>query len=153
MGLATTAKNKFITMLDSFAPSPQFDTVYNTHSVADLDIPSLSVEVETIIQLVGDSAIAQQELIDNWNIRLSVRVHTSFRLGPVDTETSAAIMDDIVRWIREHINLIDVLPNLGEQYYIFDVSAAAYNVEHESSGTIGSELIVDIHKVENYEQD
>jgi hypothetical protein len=145
MSAAVTAHSKIVTLLGTYSPSPTFEAVYDTHEVADLDVPSISVEIETDIPLEGDSALVQQELVDNRNIRLSIRIHTGYRLGPVDTDTSATSADEVVRWLRENINL-------GGGYRIFTVSGVAYNVEHASSGTTGAEINVDIHKVEFYEQ-
>ena len=105
----------------------------------------VSVEAETDIPLTGDSALVSQELVDNRNMRVSIRIHTGYRLGPVDTSLSVDIADTVVRWLRENINLAD-------GYRMFDVLAGAYNVEHTSSGTTGAEVFVDIHKVENYVQ-
>ncbi len=145
MSAAGTAHQKIVTLLSAFTPPPLWDDVYNTHEKADLVIPSLSVEVETDTPLVGDAAIIEQELLDNRNIRLSIRVHTGYRLGPVDTNESVDIADTVIRWLRENINL-------GDGYRIFDTIGVAYNVEHTSSGTTGSEITVDIHKVEHYVQ-
>lgn len=152
MGVASITQQKVITLLQEFAPSPPFVAVYDTHQIADLVTPSLSIEVEAIAPLEEDGAIVNQELIDNWLIRLSIRIHTAYRLGPVDSVTATSISDEVVRWLREHINLTSYLPNTGDAYRIFEVAGVAYNVDHASSGTTGAELIVNIHRVESYEQ-
>ena len=145
MGINETAHSKVITLLNSYAPSPLWENVYTTHATANLIIPALSIEVETDIALEDDNAIYQNELLDNRNIQLSIRIHTGYRLGPINTTESIQLTDDVIRWLREHIDLAD-------NYRIFEVSATAHNVDHSSSGTIGSEIIINIHKVENYEQ-
>lgn len=145
MSAAGTAHQKVVTLLGTYTPSPTFEAVYSTHETASLVVPSVSVEVETDTPLANDVALVSQELVDNRQVRLSIRIHTGYRLGPVDTSLSADIADEIVRWLREHINL-------GSGYRIFDVAGVAYNVEHTSSGTTGAEITVDIHKVEYYAQ-
>ncbi len=145
MSASTTAHSKIVALLTTATPSMLWTAVYSTHETADLDIPSLSVEVETDTPLSDSDAINQQELVDNRNIRLSIRVHTGYRLGPVDTSEAMQIADEVIRELRENINLSD-------GYRIFDVSGTAYNVEHLSSGTTGAEINVDIHKVEYYAQ-
>ena len=145
MSTAGTAHQKIVTLLDAYSPSPPWDAVYSTHEKALLVIPSISVEVDTDAPLVNDAAIIDQELLDNRNIRLSIRVHTGYRLGPIDTDESVNIADTVIRWLRENINL-------SGGYRIFDTIGVAYNVEHTSSGTTGSEITVDVHKVEHYIQ-
>ncbi|MFA7286915.1 MAG: hypothetical protein WC052_04630 [Patescibacteria group bacterium] len=142
---ASTAHSTVVTLLGTYAPSPIFSATYSTHQTANLVIPSLSVEVETDTPIKGDAAIDQSEIVDNRLIRLSIRVHTGYRLGPIDTANNIEITDEVVTWLRQHINL-------GSGYRIFDVAGVAYNVDHMSSGTTGSEITVDIHKVEHYAQ-
>lgn len=145
MSAATTAHTKIVALLTSFSPSPEWVDVYDTHEKANLLLPSLSVEVETDTPIVDDQAIVIQQLVDNRNVRLSIRVHTAYRLGPTDVNSAMNIADDVINWLRTHINLSD-------GYQIFDVAGAAYNIEHLSSGTTGAEILIDIHKVEFYEQ-
>ena len=139
------AHQKLVDLLNGYEPSPLWSAVYDKHEEANLVVPSLSVGVETDTPLTDDAAIVQQELLDNHNIQLSIRVHMNYRLGPIDTNEVVDIVDAIIRWIREHINL-------DGGYRIFDVTGVAYNVEHTSSGTLGAEIIVNIHKVEYYIQ-
>ena len=145
MSAAGTAHQKVITLLGALAPSPSFNAVYSTHETANLVVPSLSVEVESDVAIESDGALVQQEIVDNRNMRISIRVHINYRLGPVDTESATDITDEVVRWLRENLDL-------DGGYYIFAVSGIAYNVEHASSGTTGAEINVDVHKVEYYEQ-
>jgi len=145
MSAAGIAHQKIVTLLSTHILLSSWDAVYSTHEKADLVIPSLSVEVETDIPLTDDAAIVTQELIDNHNVRLTIRIHINYRLGPVNTDSAVDIADDVIRWLRENINLAD-------GYRVFDVIGVAYNVEHTSSGTTGSEVTIDIHKVEYYEQ-
>jgi hypothetical protein len=145
MGAATGAHAAMVTLLGTYAPSPLWANVYSTHRKANLVVPSVSVEVETDTPLADQMALVSQELVDNRNIRLSVRVHTSYRLGPVDHALIVSMTDDVIRWVREHINL-------GGGYRVFDVAGASYVVEHTTSGTVGAEILIDIHKVEYYEQ-
>lgn len=128
-------------------PSPLqgWSDVYNHHAVATLVIPSVSVEVETNIPLTNDKAINEQELIDNRLIRLSIRIHTAYRLGVMQTASNLLLADEVIRRLRTNVDL-------GDGYRLFDVVGTAYNVDHKSSGTTGVELLVDVHKVEFYEQ-
>jgi len=144
MSASNTAHAKIVALLitmDEFTAS----TVYVTHEKAALVTPSLSVEAEADAPLDGDAAINSQELIDNRNVVLSVRVHTAYRLGPVDTALNMTLTDAVIRKIRENIDL-------GGGYRVFDVPGVAYNIEHSSSGTTGAQINVNIHKVEFYDQ-
>lgn len=145
MSAAATAHQKIVDLLDSYEPSTVWVAVHPTHTTADLLLPSLSVEIETETPIVSDGALVSQELVDNWDIRLSVRVHTGYRLGIIDTAESADIVDIVIRWLRENIAL-------GDGFRIFEVTGTAFNVEHTSSGTTGAEILITIHKVEYYDQ-
>ena len=143
MASASTAHAKIVALLITMTEFTA-DTVYSTHEKAALYLPSLSVEVETDVPLDGDAAINMQELVDNRNVLLSIRVHTAYRLGRVKTVYNATLADAVIRKVRENIDL-------GDGYRVFDVPGVAYNVEHSSSGTTGAQINVNIHKVEFYE--
>jgi len=144
VSVAGIAHQKIVSLLGTYV-TPPWDAVYSTHETANLVVPSLSVEPEVNVPLTGDAAIIQQELVDNRSVQISIRVHIGYRLGPVDTDTATAISDNVIRWLRENINL-------GDGYRMFDVTGIVYNVEHTSSGTTGAEITINIHKVEYYEQ-
>jgi hypothetical protein len=143
MASASTAHGKIVALLITMAEFTA-STVYDTHEKANLSLLSVSVEVETDTPLDGDAAINMQELVDNRNVLLSIRVHTGYRLGMVRTTPTAILADAVIRKVRENINL-------GNGYRVFDVPGVAYNVEHSSSGTTGAQINVNIHKVEFYE--
>lgn len=153
MDASYEALNRVVDLLGSPSPTPSptpsplqgWDNVYSRHTVANLLLPAVSVEVETNTALLNDKAIRATELIDNRLIRLSIKVHTGYRLGIIDTSSNLLLADEVIRRLRQNVDL-------GDGYRIFDVTGVAYNVEHTSSGTTGVELLVDIHKVEYYEQ-
>lgn len=126
------------------SPSPVSIMVYPNHKIANLIIPALSVEVETTAPIPNNKAINQQELIDNWMIRISIKVHTGYRLGVFRVAESYQIADSVIRLLRENVDL-------QNGYRIFDVGGIAYNGDHTVSGTTGADIIVDVHKVENYQ--
>lgn len=147
MSVSGTAHQKIVTLLTNYgAPSNTFANVYSKHAVANLVLPAVSVEVDSDAPITTDGAINQQELLDNRLILLSIRIHTAYRGGPDDIDTAVDLFDDVVDALRKNVTLSD-------SYHIFDVVGSAYNVEHESSGTTGVELLVNIHKVVFYEQD
>jgi hypothetical protein len=154
MGFIETAHSKIVTVLEGLiypspppspSPSPVSINIYSTHKVANLIIPALSVEVETITPIRDDKAINNQELIDNWQQRFTIKIHTGYRLGIHDTTGSRAIADLVIRQLRINTNLAD-------GYRMFDVVGIAFDVEHTESGTTGAEILVDVHKVEYYDQ-
>lgn len=126
-------------------PSFTWGDVYSTHETADLDIPSLSVEVESAAPIESDKALVDSEVIDNWNVILSIRVHTGYRLGVVNTALSNAIVDELVTLLRTDLTI-------AAGFYVFNVVASAMNVSHESSGTTGAEVLVNIHVLAGYIQ-
>jgi hypothetical protein len=146
LSAAGSSHQKLVDLLVSAAPSPLWTAVYRTHYVADLELPSLSVDVVSDTPIIDDRAINTQELLDNREVQLLVRIHTGYRLGPMDADLSVELADAAVRWIREHIDL-------GNGFRVFDVTGQGYNVEHAPSGTTGAEVAVNIHKVEYYEQE
>jgi len=145
MSASESAHTKVIALLNTGLSSPLFDNVYDTHQKANLIIPALSIEVESEAPIEDDKGLLSQQLVDNRLIRLSIKIHTSYRLGTTKTVESMQIADEVIRHLRENINLND-------NYWIFDVAGSVYNVEHVSSGTLGAEIIVDLHKVEFYAQ-
>lgn len=145
MSASVTAHSKVVALLDAITPSASWGNVYSKHAVANLLLPSISIQVETDTPLDNDKAINQTELHDNRNVRLSVYIHTAYRLGPTDTVSAKTIVDEVIRELRTNIDLSD-------GYRIFDVLGVAYDVEHGSSATTGAEVQIDIHKVEFYEQ-
>lgn len=141
---ASTAHGKIVTLLGTKS-TPPWDAVYNTHQKANLVVPSLSVEVETEVSLPEDQSLVSQQLVDNRQTEISIRVHTAYKLGNHDTVQTALDADVVIRFLRENIDLADA-------YWIMDVIGTAYNVELPSSGTIGAEIKLIINKVEYYDQ-
>lgn len=145
MSAASTAHSKVVALLSAASPSMTWTAVYGYHAKADLTVPSLSVQVETDLPLDNDRAIDAQELIDNRNVTLSIKIHTAYRLQPTQHATNLIATDEVIRELRENIDL-------GDGYRIFGVRGVAYDVEHTESATTGAEVQIDIHKVEYYAQ-
>lgn len=144
MSASATAHSKVVALLSAATPSAPWSYVYGRHATANLLLPAISVQVETDTPLES-KAIEQSELHDNRAIRLSIKIHTAYRLGATDLDSAKTIADAVIRELREHVNLND-------GYRIFEVEGTAYDVEHTSSATTGAEIQFNIHKVEYYEQ-
>ena len=108
-------------------------------------MPSVSVEISFDLPDPDNQFIVSGELWDNRNTQLSIRVHTQYRLGAVNPEQTTNITDEVIRELRENLDL-------GDNYYTMSVLGTAYNVEHETSATTGAEILINIHEVESYEQ-
>jgi len=145
MSVASTAHTKIIALLDYSSPTPLWEDVYDRHATARILTPSISVEVSSIVPIGSNKAIVENELVDNYVVRLSIRVHTGYRQGPPNAVEAATLADAVILRLRTHIDLVD-------GYRIFDVQGAIYDAIHTSSGTTGAEVIVDVHKVAFYEQ-
>lgn len=144
MSVAYTAHSKVVALLDT-APAPLWEDVYSRHATANIILPSISVEVEAATPVGNDKAILDNELLDNYVVRLSIRIHTGYRQGAVNVVQASTLADAVITWLRTHIDLSD-------GYRIFDVQGAVYDSVHTSSGTTGAEVLVDVHKVAYYAQ-
>jgi len=149
MGIAVTAQTKIVDLLivgpsPVPSPSPSWYDTYSQHATADMEIPSFSVETVLDEPILGDAAIDANEMVDNRLIQIMVRVHTGWRLGPHNTILARTITDEIVTLLRQHVNL-------GEGYWLFQVGVR-FGVSHDTSGTTGAEILINIHKVAFYAQ-
>jgi hypothetical protein len=78
-------------------------------------------------------------------VRISIRVHTGYKQGPINVILASVLADATIMWLRTHLDLND-------GYRIFDVQGAVYDTIHTSSGTTGAEILIDVHKVAYYAQ-
>lgn len=147
MSVSGTAHQTIVTLLSTYgAPSNSFSYVYSKHATASMLLPAVSVEVVSSAPIKDNVAINTQELLDNRLIVLSVKIHTAYRKGPSDPDTAVDLSDEVITALRKNVNL-------AGSYHVFEVMATAHNVEHDTSGTTGTELLVNIHKAVFYEQD
>jgi len=142
MPLITTAESKVRTLLTGYWTEV---TVYDNHQTAALPLLSFSVEADSMIPLLDDGAIVTNELVDNWNIQLSIRFHAGYRNGYINHDTNLDRLDKTITLLRQNIDL-------GDGYRLFSISNVIVDAEHTSSGTIGFEIIINVHKVEQYAQ-
>lgn len=141
-----TAQSKVVALIDnelgSGAGSPVAN-VYSYHGVANLVLDGITVEPVTNVPVDADAAIYMNEIVDNHEITFSVRVHTGYSGGVYDVDGTVSLMDDLVTVLRTNLDLSD-------GYRIIGFGVQSYNVGFDESRSTGAELMITIHKVENY---
>lgn len=119
---------------------------YNTHNVANLALPAVSVEANSQAQLSNDSANWASDLIVNHIVVISIRCHTGYSGGEPDPDEATLLMDEVVHRLKTNIN------NLADNYRIMEIPVPTYTTEWDDSGTTGAEMMLEVHKVVNYVQ-
>jgi len=143
MEVSTTAKTKIYDVLNG-SVSPILANVYSRHNVADMTLPAVTVDNFSTVTTEEDGALSGAEFIDNYEITLTVRVHTAYMGDYKDAGgTATEIVDDVITILRENMNL-------GDQYRLFKVNAEEFDLEFEESATTGAELTIIVNKVERY---
>lgn len=141
-----TAHSKVIARINaqmgSGLPTPLV-TVYSYHAVANLLLDAITVEPISNIPVTSDSGFGDGQFIENHEIRVSIRIHTSYSGGIEKLATTLELIDETITALKSDINL-------GDRYMLMGFSGEAINLEFDESRSVGVELIVIIHKVEGY---
>ena len=140
---SASALSKVVTVLNSGGHISPVYPVHNYHAVADLDLPSITVEVESNVPSESDKAFYAGSFVHNHHITLSIRVHTSYSGMPEDSAHSVTVMDEVITALNTNLNLAD-------GYRIISFGAQSYNIEFAESKSVGAELKLVVHKVSDY---
>ena len=121
-------------------------THYDTHNVANLALPSTSVEAVAQSQILSDSVNWSGDSIINHAVTINIRCHTGYIGGEPDPTQATELMDEVIYRLKTNIN------NLADNYRIMEIPVPAFNVEWDDSGTTGAEMNLIVHKVVDYVQ-
>lgn len=124
------------------APSPLIN-VYSYHAVANLVLDAITVEPVSNIPVTSDAGFGAGQFIENHEIRISIRVHTSYSGGVEQLATMLDLVDQVITTIKSNIDF-------GDRYILMGFASEGINLEFAESRSIGAEIIVIIHKVEGY---
>jgi len=123
-------------------PSPVLN-VYSYHAVANLVLDALTVEPISNIPVTTDAGFGSGQFIENHEIRISIRIHTSYAGGIEQLATTLDLLDEVITALKTSIDL-------GDRYMLMGFLGETINVEFAESQSVGAELIAIIHKVEGY---
>lgn len=141
-----TAHSKVVARLQaqvgSGLPTP-LATVYGYHKVANMVLNAVTVEPVTNIPVAPDGAFGSNQFIDNHEITISIRVHTSYMNGVEDLDSTMELLDDVITAMKTSMDL-------GDRYKLMRFGAEGINIQFEDSQSVGAELLIIIHKVEGY---
>ena len=138
---ASVTLSKVVALLTT-TPSPAY-SVYARHAVADLDLPSITVEIDSDTPIETDKAFYDGSFVHNHAILISIRIHTSYSGGVEKFSDSVAIVDSVVTTLNENLDLAD-------GYRTIDFNVQTFNSEFAESKSVGAELKLTVHKVEVY---
>jgi hypothetical protein len=123
-------------------PSPLVN-VYSYHAVANLVLDAITVEPVSNIPVTSDAGFGAGQFIENHEIRISIRVHTSYSGGIEQLATTLELVDQVITAIKSDIDF-------GDRYMLMGFAGEGINLEFAESRSVGAEIIVIIHKVEGY---
>jgi hypothetical protein len=123
-------------------PSPLIN-IYPYHAVANLVLDAITVEPMSNIPVTSDSGFGTGQFIENHEIRISVRVHTSYAGGIEQLDATLELVDEVITAIKSNIDF-------GDRYILMGFASEGINIEFAESRSVGAEIIVIIHKVEGY---
>lgn len=141
-----TAHSKVVARLQaqigSGLPTP-LATVYSYHKVANLVLDAITVEPLTNIPVTSDGGFGNSQFIDNHEITVSIRVHTSYSGGIERLDATMELTDLVITSMKTSMDL-------GDRYKLMGFSGEQLNAEFEESQSVGAEVLIIIHKVEGY---
>jgi hypothetical protein len=124
------------------SPSPLVN-VYSYHAVANLVLDAITVEPVSNIPVTSDAGFGSGQFIENHEIRISVRVHTSYSGGVEQLASTLDLVDQVITVIKSDMDF-------GDRYMLMGFASEGINLEFAESRSVGAEIIVIIHKVEGY---
>jgi hypothetical protein len=144
-----TAQEKVVSRLNaqmgSDLPTPVV-TVYSYHAVANLVLDAITVEPQTNIPVTSDSGYGDGQFIENHEIRISIRIHTSYSGGIEQLDRTLELVDEVITAIKSSYEFAGDKPT----YKLMGFANEGINIEFAESQSVGAELIAIIHKLEGY---
>lgn len=141
-----TAHSKVIARLNaqigSGIPTPLV-TVHSYHAIANLVLDAVTVEPISNVPVTTDAGFGSGQFIENHEITISIRIHTSYSNGIEQLDTTLDLVDEVITAIKQSIDY-------GDRYILMGFGGETINTEFAESQSVGAEIIVIIHKVEGY---
>lgn len=137
-----TAHNKIVVLIESLKDfyatndtySPIINYVYDTHSIAKLQLNGVTVDLES-----GDPG--QFEMLPDYKVdyrlKYEVRIHTDYDDGINDIKKNRRLLNSL-------LNKLNANRYLGDYYRIIEISEIDPNRQFEESASLGGSFIVTV---------
>jgi hypothetical protein len=126
-------------------PSPALN-VYAYHAVANLVLDAITVEPISNILVTRDAGYGNGKFVENHEIRVSIRIHTSYSGGIEQLDRTLELVDEVITAIKSSYEFAGDKPT----YKLMGFANEGISIEFAESQSVGAELIAIIHKVEGY---
>jgi hypothetical protein len=138
-----TARDKVKTYLDALITAmatgytPKLDYAHDRHQVAAIKLNAVTVQVESArrMQPGGEQSGGSMVPIYDYLIDLSIRVHTAYEGRFNDVEKNARLLNSID-------NYLSARWNMGDDYYLHNISDIKPNESFSESNTLGGSLMI-----------
>ena len=118
--------------------------VYKRHDVANMTLPSITIEASEHEPIFGDNGNWSSDLLVNHRVVCTVRVHTGQVGGPLDRANTTLYLDQIVEVSKKNVN--------NGLYRIMSFEVTAFNATFEESATTGGEIELTLNTLKVYGQ-
>jgi hypothetical protein len=140
-----TARDKVKTYLDALITAmttgytPKLDYAHDRHQVAAMKLNAVTVQVDSAkrVQPGGNQSGSSMVPIYDYLIELSIRVHTAYEGRFNDVEKNARLLNSID-------NYLSARWNMGDDYYLQNVTDINPNHSFAESNTLGGSLIITV---------
>lgn len=123
-----------------------FESIHDTHNVAYLRFPALTIGPYSLTPRREDAGFSGSDLIENFEIILSVRVHSGYSIQPLNFDLMVELTDDVIEQLKTHISA-------ASGYRLMECEVLSYNDNFAESDTVGATVQVTLHSVAAYSQE
>jgi hypothetical protein len=143
--MADIASGAVSGVFDLFDDDDDFTNVYSKHNEADLDLPGITVGLESMVPRGDDSYTIAGALGVPWDVSVSVRVHIAYVGGVIDQAVLIGLVDDVIEKLRSNYQTI-------AGYMLTDVSVE-FGRTFDESETVGAQVTAVYLARDEYEQE
>lgn len=139
MGVLQTTITKLKARIDAGVTAEDltgFSVVNTHHCVADLTPVTVSLDVEDFSE-TGVGYVGGLGALEEYEVTVSIRIHTGYMGDPCIGSTNAGFVDDISEYLLTYIDL-------GDNYRIQDISSGELRSTFDDSKTVGAQFSVTV---------
>ena len=119
-------------------------TYYQTHNVAAISLPAVTLGAVENYPLEDDRAIWSTDLLTNHLVSVSIRIHTAMEGNAHDRVAATLFADQVIEELKTHL----VLGN----YRLMRFEVVGMDLYFPESETHGAEILAELHTAKVYEQ-
>ncbi len=117
---------------------------HKTHSVANLQLPAITIGATEDVPIEDDRANYATDLLTDHSVIIEIRIHTAFVGNDQDRVNATLFSDQVLEKLKTNLDLGD------NRFMGFE--RPEFNILFEETQTFGAVILAEYHTAKVYEQ-